>query len=128
MKGGNKMNNKNLTIVLVVVALAVGTYFVMQSNSGDVNLEPGGPITIAQDCGCDIGQTNRTIVKNLIKTCKSKGKVPWELNSIIDCEFSVEEDNSECNGVCHTTVWCSFPINSFFGPERHTFYGNCYSS
>ena len=34
MKGGNKMNNKNLTIVIVVVALAVGAYFVMQDREG----------------------------------------------------------------------------------------------
>ena len=45
------MNNKNLTIVLVVVALAIGAYFVMQSNSGDADLGLGPTAIIVED-GC----------------------------------------------------------------------------
>ena len=45
------MNNKNLTIVLVVVALAIGAYFVMQSNSDDAALSPSRGLEPAASIG-----------------------------------------------------------------------------
>ena len=129
MKGGNKiMNNKNLTIVLVVVALAVGAYFVMQSNSDDAELSPrelqiieklGGPcdspfkdITPGDDCNCKLSPTdNESIgIAKLMSECQ------W-LNGTITIypPIGCYRLEGNCAGSCSQRINCEMGTH----PKTH---------
>ena len=104
MKGGNKMNNKNLMIVLVVIALAVGAYFVMQSNSDDVDLSPDnavdGGVPHGFQCGCILTADERRVAEEWASDSNDcEGTLRFVTES--DCvETWTQDAGYACNGSC----------------------------
>ena len=106
MKGGNKMNNKNLTIVLVIVALAIGAYFVMQDRE---SLGPPGTDS-KKDCICPVTQ-------DIIDAAKAECTLFGGLNYIYTVNNCEEEDSCLTKRGCYFVSRC---VNegSIYGQTR----------
>jgi len=121
------MNNKNLIIVLVVIALAVGAYFVMQSNSDDADL---GPLDRAEgvphgfQCGCIVSENERRqaeawaagsndCVSNLRYVTESACTETW-----------TQKDGFECDGSCVHKWSCDEGPFQFWTSYKRTI-GTC---